>query len=356
MQQRIAQGFALPHVALGALTGQPADAGDVTRPFRHADRAARIQKIEQVGRLDAVIIRRQRQAFREQALGLRLECLEGAGQQRHVRFLEIVLGKLNFRLSVDLSVRDGLGPGQIVHIVHLLEIHGDALRAVRDLDRDRMKLDSPDLLKIGKLRDLHPIQPHLPSQSPGSQGRRLPIILDEPDVVLSRVDAEMRQALQVERLNLVGRRFKDNLVLVVVLHPVRIVPVPAVSRAPAGLRIGRLPGLRTQRPQKRGRVEGSGSHFQIVGLMNDAALVSPIAVEGEDQLLEGHSSSLPSLPSSDRGQGLTIEEEAPGPEHRGSRVKLTRNRCAVKERSPPSSRGCCTHETKKHAPEPMWIL
>src|SRR5207244_5980953 len=89
------------------------------------------------------------------------------------------------------------------------------------------------------------------------------------------------------------------------------------------LRIGRLPGLRTQRPQKRGRVEGSGSHFQIVGLMNDAALVSPIAVEGEDQLLEGHSSSLPSLPSSDRGQGLTIEEEAPGPEHRGSRVKLT---------------------------------
>ena len=50
------------------------------------------------------------------------------------------------------------------------------------------------LLKVGKLSDFHSIQIHLPSQSPGSQGGRLPIVLHKSYVVMEEIDPQFFKA------------------------------------------------------------------------------------------------------------------------------------------------------------------
>ena len=49
------------------------------------------------------------------------------------------------------------------------------------------------------------------------------------------------------------------------------------------------------RPQKGGRVEGAGSFFGIIGLLDDAPLIGPVALQGEDKVLKCHENT------SDRG-------------------------------------------------------
>ena len=38
-------------------------------------------------------------------------------------------------------------------------------------------------------------------------------------------------------------------------------------------------------------MKGAGPHLQIIGLMNDAALVGPVVMQREDEILEGHEQS-----------------------------------------------------------------
>jgi len=109
--------------------------------------------------------------------------------------------------------------------------------------------------------------------------------------MLLRVKPQLGQTLQVQRLNIVGRRFQDDLILIVVLHAIWIFAIPSVRRTPARLRIGGPPGLRTKGPEKRARVKSSCAHLQIIGLINDAALLSPIVMQCEDEILEGHEES-----------------------------------------------------------------
>ena len=87
------------------------------------------------------------------------------------------------------------------------------------------------------------------------------------------------------------RGLHDDLVLVVVLEPVRVFAVAAVRGSPGGLHIGHVPGFRSQGPQKGGRVEGAGAHLDVVGLLDDASLGGPVPFEGKDQFLKGHNSS-----------------------------------------------------------------
>lgn len=37
------------------------------------------------------------------------------------------------------------------------------------------------------------------------------------------------------------------------------------------------------------------THFEIIGLVNDATLIGPEAVQGEDQILEGHENALATI-------------------------------------------------------------
>jgi hypothetical protein len=80
------------------------------------------------------------------------------------------------------------------------------------------------------------------------------------------------------------------------LHAIGILSIPSVGRTTAGLRIGCTPGFRTKRSKKGGRMEGTGTHFEIVRLVDHATLVGPKTMQGEDKILEGHEEASPGSP------------------------------------------------------------
>ena len=91
---------------------------------------------------------------------------------------------------------------------------------------------------------------------------------------------------EIELLQVRRRRLQDDLELVVVLQPVRVLAVAAVLRPARGLHIGGLPRLRPQRAQRRRRMERAGADLHVVGLQDDAALLGPEALQRQDQTLE----------------------------------------------------------------------
>ena len=103
--------------------------------------------------------------------------------------------------------------------------------------------------------------------------------------MLLGIDAQFSQAVQVQLLNIVRRWFENDLVLIIMLHPVWIFAVASVRGPSTGLRIGCPPWLRTQRSEKGSRMKCSCSHFQVIRLLDDAALISPKTMEGEDEIL-----------------------------------------------------------------------
>ena len=54
-------------------------------------------------------------------------------------------------------------------------------------------------------------------------------------------------------------------------------------------------------------MEGPSPHFEVVWLLNNAALVSPETLEGKDQVLEGHKQS--STRPGSGGNGLALNQE-----------------------------------------------
>ena len=244
--------------------------------------------------LQAVVVARQDQVFFHQFERLALPGVEGGGQVGDVGLLEIEGGKLLFGLVEDLTVGDGLVPGDVVDRIDLLQVHGDPLQTVGDLHGDRLEVHRTGLLEIGELGDLHAVEPDLPAQAPGTQGGRFPVILDEADVVFEQVEAEPFQALQVHGLHILGRRLDHHLVLVVVLQPVGVLAVASVRGPAAGLDVGRLPRFRAEGAEQGGGVEGAGAHLHVVGLEHNAAGGGPVAVQSGNNILKIHAVLFPS--------------------------------------------------------------
>ena len=99
----------LLNVALGTLTGKGADSGDVSRALCHADRPTGIEQIEEVRRLDAEFVGRERQplvAIRQEPLAFPFERLKRGHEHRHIAFFEIIGRELNFGFVMDISIRD----------------------------------------------------------------------------------------------------------------------------------------------------------------------------------------------------------------------------------------------------------
>ena len=187
-----------------------------------------------------------------------------------------------------IAVGHPVGPLEVVDVIDLLQIHRDAFSPVCDFAGNRIERNAADFLKIRKLGDLHAVETHFPPQTPGTERRRLPIVLHKPDVVFLRIDAQLLEAFQIEALNIVGRRFQHDLVLVVVLHAVGIFPVPAISWTAAGLRIRSTPGFRPEGTEERSGMECARAHFQIIGLVDDTPAVGPKTMQGENEVLEIH--------------------------------------------------------------------
>ena len=113
----------------------------------------------------------------------------------------------------DVAISYSVHPFNIKNIFDALDIHSQTFQTIRDLNRDRFHVDTANLLEIGELRDLHTIQPDLPAQSPGSQSRRFPVILNKTDIVFFLPDAQLRQALQIQLLDIIRRRLDNDLIL-----------------------------------------------------------------------------------------------------------------------------------------------
>src|SRR4030042_2905283 len=150
---------------------------------------------------------------------------------------------------MNISVSHPFGPLQIKDIIHTLEIHSNSFDTISDLHWDGIEFDSAGLLKIGELGDLHSIQPDLPTQAPGTECRRFPIIFDKTDVMTKGVNAKKLQTVEIDLLNIKRRGFDDDLILIIVLKPIRILSVPTIGWTPRRFYICHLPWLRPYDPE-----------------------------------------------------------------------------------------------------------
>src|SRR5579864_3042818 len=213
--------LSLLDVRLRDADGELPDAQDVRRPLGHADAVARIENVEEMRALERVLQRRPDQLRPEQRrrqLVVPLEQVAMKGAEFNAP--EIDLAKHVFRLldlvaQADVPVFHTRRPVEVVHAVDALQHHGDPLESVGELRRDRRELQSSGLLKVGELRNLHPVEHDLPADAPGGEGWRLPVVLFEANIVLPRVDAADFEALEVDLLHVVGRGLENDLKLVV---------------------------------------------------------------------------------------------------------------------------------------------
>ena len=231
---------------------------------------------------------RRRQARRHQITGLSLIDGEELLQAPRIGGLEVVGALALLKRQPDVAVAAHPVPVEIPDALHILQIHGQALKAVGDLDRHRPAVDAAALLEIGELGHLHAIEPHLPAHPPGAEGGGFPVVLHEADVVVGLADTQGLKGSQVGLLDAIGAGLDQHLVLKIVLGPVRVVAIAAVGGAAAGLGVGHSPGLRPDRPQHRVGAHRASPLLRVVGLKDQAALLGPEAIEGGDDVLEVH--------------------------------------------------------------------
>src|SRR5699024_7329590 len=145
-----AEFFALRHVRLRHGARQGAHAQNVALALGDADGATRVQQVERVAGLHDLLVGRQRQAGLDQLAGLGLAGVEPCEQGLDVGVLEVVGALLDLVLVEHVAVGDrtvrGVGPDQVVDVVHVLQVHGQALQAVGDFARDRPALQAAGLL------------------------------------------------------------------------------------------------------------------------------------------------------------------------------------------------------------------
>src|SRR5690606_13960899 len=80
---------------------------------------------------------------------------------------------------------------------------------------------------------------------------------------------------------------EQHLELVVMLQAHRVFAIAAVGRTAARLHVSCVPAFRAYRAQKGRRMKRAGPYFDIEGLHDDATVVGPELLQGENQSLEG---------------------------------------------------------------------
>ena len=282
----------LGHIGLAARLGDGADAQDVVSTLDRGQRTASIEQVEGMAALHDAVVSGQRQLALKAGVALSLVIVKLLTHHLDVGDLKVVGAKLALVLQEHVAIghRRAIGqiaPHQVVDGVDALSVHGDALQTIGNLDGHRVDLDAAHLLEVRKLRDLHAVEPDLPAKAPGAQGRALPVILDKTDVMVVGVQADSGKRPQVKLLGVDRRRLDEHLELIVVLHAVGVLAIAAVGRTAAGLSVAGAPLGGTERAQRGRGVEGTGTDLGVIGLHNDAALLAPVLLEAQDDVLEG---------------------------------------------------------------------
>jgi hypothetical protein len=70
------------------------------------------------------------------------------------------------------------------------------------------------------------------------------------------------------------------------LHSVGILAITTIIRADGRLHISHIPGLRSQNAQGSGRVKRASTNLLVVRLPDEAAMISPEVLQGEDDGLK----------------------------------------------------------------------
>jgi hypothetical protein len=228
----------LSHPGLRDRDRQLPHAQDIRHPLGDADAAARIEQVEHVRALEAVVERGQHQAGTQQRTSEAVILVEQVPMERmelrggHVDLSEGVLRLLDLVAVAHVTIRHAGPPLEVEHVIHVLERHREALEAVGELDGDGREVHAARLLEVGELRNLLAVEEHLPADAPCTERGRFPVVLLEAHVVGAQIDAAGLEALQVELLHLVGCRLEDDLELMVLEQPVRILAEAPVGRPP----------------------------------------------------------------------------------------------------------------------------
>ena len=128
------------------------------------------------------------------------------------------------------------------------------------------------------MRDFHPIAPAFPAKSPGPQGRAFPIVFDKPHIMQRGIDTNRRKTFQIELLKIRRGRFQQHLELVIMLQPVWVFAIAAITGTTRRLDIGRAPGSGSERPQSGGGMKRARTHLHVVRLQRDTAIIGPEAL------------------------------------------------------------------------------
>ncbi len=136
----------------GDLVDQGPDLGDHLDPLGDADGAPGVEQVEVVGALQAHVVGRQEQVFRDQPGGLLLAGPEGLAEHGDGGGREVVFRELLLLAEAEVAVADVGGPVEVVDVVLLFEEHLQPFEAVGDLDRDGSEIDAAALLEVGELR------------------------------------------------------------------------------------------------------------------------------------------------------------------------------------------------------------
>src|SRR6267154_2462555 len=139
--------------------------------------------------------------------------LELGADRGRITAIETVDRKLLFFREANVAVALVLRPAEIVDALDALKERAYPLKPIGQLDRDGIQINSTALLEVGELRNLQPIEQDLPTDPPGTQRRRLPVVLLEANVMFLKIDSYSREALQVNVLHIHRRRLKDDLKL-----------------------------------------------------------------------------------------------------------------------------------------------
>src|SRR5690606_5389571 len=157
-------------------------------------------------------------------------------------------------------------PDQIVDALHALQIHREAFKAIRDFAGCRVAVQTAYLLKISELGDFHTVEPYFPAEPPCAQGRVLPVVFYETDVVFFGVDTQCHEGADIKIDDFRRRGLEHYLILVVMLKPVRVLTIAPILGATGRLHISRAPGLRADGTQESRRIRGACADFHIVWL------------------------------------------------------------------------------------------
>ncbi len=279
--------FRLLLIPLGNTPCQFAHSSEEGLTFGNADRAAGVEDVEGVRGLEDVIVRGDEQTLFETGVGFGgVEIVHLAGAL-DIGDLIIIFGVFELLAADDLAVGDACAPLFIPDGFGVVERDEDAFEPVGDLDRDGVERDAAHLLEVGELRDLLPVEPDLPTQTPGGDGGLFPVVLHKADVVLARIDAERLERLEIEFLRVAWVGLEDDLILGVLLKAVGVLAVTPVIGADRRLDVRHVPRFGSEHAQEGVGIHRPCADLGVVRLGDQASVRCPEVLEFEDDFLEG---------------------------------------------------------------------